>query len=421
MGIRFRKSIKILPGIRVNLGLNGASLSMGPRGASVSIGKREVYANASIPGTGISFRNKIGGNSKQQSRLSAQQLKELEKQNTENTTHSIVLNMKEDGTIIYKDSNEDELSRAMINMAWEQNADTISSWIKNEATKINDMDMISSLHCDMPYPNSEPEIEKLDFPETIPKKPTKKSIKELSLFQKLFSSKAKKQYQEDLNNTKSAYIKELESWTQNLEVYEKKKKKHEREQLKLADNFSELIRNKIDTMSTYLEKVYNGLNWPRETLISYEISNNKKTIFIDIDLPEIEDIPQKTAAISSTGKKLNIKQKTEKQLRLEYATHIHAIALRISAYTFATLPSLETVVLSGYSQRLDKSTGSINDEYLYSVKFDRKSMLKIDYNNLEQLDTIESFQNFEHIRKMTTTGIFKQIEPYNNVETLENK
>lgn len=38
MALRFRKSVKILPGIRVNFGLKGTSLSVGARGASISIG-----------------------------------------------------------------------------------------------------------------------------------------------------------------------------------------------------------------------------------------------------------------------------------------------------------------------------------------------------------------------------------------------
>lgn len=414
MGFRFRKRVKILPGVRVNIGLNGASLSIGPRGASVSIGKNGTYLNTSIPGTGISFRNKISGNSKQQNRLLAQQLKELEKQDTEHTTHSIVLDLKEDGTITYKDSNGDELPKAMINIAWKQNADVIQNWLKNEATKINDMDMITSIHCDMPYPNSEPDIETVMFEEVAPEAPKKQEVEKLSFFKKIFSAAAKQQYQIDLQNAEDKYTSDLEQWKQSLDDYEHRKKEHEQHQKDIINSFSDLIRNDTETMTTYLEKVYNGLNWPRETIISYDIFTDHKTIYIDIDLPEVEDIPQKTATIAATGKKLNIKQKTEKQLRLDYAIHVHAIALRVAAYTFATLPNLDLVILSGYSQRLDKSTGQTNDEYLYSVKFRRDEMLKINYDNLEELDTIESFQNFEHLRNMTVTGIFKKIEPYYN-------
>lgn len=407
MVFRFRKSVKILPGVRVNLGLNGASVSVGPRGASVSIGKRGVYANTSIPGTGISFRSKIGSATSQKS-------KSLQQQETQKelATQSVVLDLNEDGTIIYKDSSGNELSASMVKVAWQQNADAITSWLKDEADKFNDMDMINSLHYDMPYPNSEPIFEITAFGEIAPAKPMKRKVQKLSFLQKIFSTTAKQRYQAEVQKADEEHINMLRSWENDLRLYEKKKHEQERLQLNIANNFTELIKNDIDTMTAYLEKVYNGLDWPRETTISYDISDNFKIIYIDVDLPEIEDIPQKTATIALTGKKLNIKQKAEKQLRLEYAAHIHAIALRIASYTFATLPSLELVVLSGYSQRLDKATGNIDDEYLYSVKFLKDQMLKINYDNLEQLDTVESFENFEYIRNMTATGVFKKINPY---------
>ncbi|WP_419671252.1 DUF4236 domain-containing protein [Aliarcobacter butzleri] len=59
MAFRFRKSIKIIPGVRVNLSSKGASLNVGPRGSSFSIGKQGIYSNVSIPGMGISFRKKF--------------------------------------------------------------------------------------------------------------------------------------------------------------------------------------------------------------------------------------------------------------------------------------------------------------------------------------------------------------------------
>ncbi len=38
--MRFRKSIKLAPGLRPNLSGRGASLTVGPRGASVNFGTR---------------------------------------------------------------------------------------------------------------------------------------------------------------------------------------------------------------------------------------------------------------------------------------------------------------------------------------------------------------------------------------------
>ncbi len=67
MSIRFRKSIKLFPGFRINIGKSGvSSFNVGPRGASVSFTKKGTYLNSSLGmGTGISMREKIGGSNYQ--------------------------------------------------------------------------------------------------------------------------------------------------------------------------------------------------------------------------------------------------------------------------------------------------------------------------------------------------------------------
>ena len=61
MGFRFRKGIKILPGVRVNLGLDGVSTTVGRRGASVNIGKRGARGIVGVPGTGMSYTERLSG------------------------------------------------------------------------------------------------------------------------------------------------------------------------------------------------------------------------------------------------------------------------------------------------------------------------------------------------------------------------
>jgi hypothetical protein len=57
--MRFRKSIKILPGVKINLSKNGVSGTLGCKGLSLSIGKNGAYVNTGIPGTGLYDRVKI--------------------------------------------------------------------------------------------------------------------------------------------------------------------------------------------------------------------------------------------------------------------------------------------------------------------------------------------------------------------------
>ena len=61
MGWRFHRVLSIIPGLlRLNLSKGGISTSLGPRGADVNIGSHGATTNAGIPGTGLSYRQKLG-------------------------------------------------------------------------------------------------------------------------------------------------------------------------------------------------------------------------------------------------------------------------------------------------------------------------------------------------------------------------
>jgi Protein of unknown function (DUF4236) len=55
MGFRFRRSIKIAPGVRINLSKSGVSTSIGVRGAHVTVGHGQVRETVGLPSSGISY------------------------------------------------------------------------------------------------------------------------------------------------------------------------------------------------------------------------------------------------------------------------------------------------------------------------------------------------------------------------------
>lgn len=55
MGLRFRRSMKVFPGVRLNFSSRGVSTTIGGRGASVNIGKGGSYLNLNLPG-GLAYR-----------------------------------------------------------------------------------------------------------------------------------------------------------------------------------------------------------------------------------------------------------------------------------------------------------------------------------------------------------------------------
>ena len=54
MPIRFRRSFKIFPGVKIHVSKGGVSVSVGGRGASLNFSRRGVRQTLGLPGSGVS-------------------------------------------------------------------------------------------------------------------------------------------------------------------------------------------------------------------------------------------------------------------------------------------------------------------------------------------------------------------------------
>ncbi len=54
MSFRFRRSLRLAPGLRINLAKHGASLSLGGRGLTANFGRRGARTTVGLPGSGLS-------------------------------------------------------------------------------------------------------------------------------------------------------------------------------------------------------------------------------------------------------------------------------------------------------------------------------------------------------------------------------
>jgi hypothetical protein len=165
-------------------------------------------------------------------------------------------------------------------------------------------------------------------------------------------------------------------------------------------------------MQVFLTKALQGIVWPRETTVSLDIRDEGKIVLLDVDLPEIEDMPTQVASVGKRDLKLIIGERSKTQLQKDYLIHIYAVGFRLLGEVFVSLPTVETVVLSAYSQRPSKLTGQIQDEYLYSVRVTRSKWSRINFQNLNTIDVVKCFEEFDLRAKMTKTGNISSIEPF---------
>jgi hypothetical protein len=393
MSVRFRRRVSLFPGVRLNVGKRGVSLSTGVRGASLTLGKTGLYSNLGLPGSGLSVREKIsGGASKARSATSSP---------SGTTVVQSTLRLNEDGSLDFLDANEAPLPENQVRLIKRQKGEQIREFLAQQCAQVNaQIEALETLHWNTPPPNRTPFYRPVPYAalEPVPPQPIS-----LGILGKLFK-RVRMKIEQDNAVAHADYILRREAW-------QTAKSAHEAEEQCKQEAIETRLRSDPQAMDELLETALQAIEWPRETHVTFEVSADMTQVWVDVDLPEIEDLPNKTASLPSRGWRITLKPLTETKHRQLYMNHVHGVGFRLIGEVFATLPTVTAVVLSAYSQRPDKTTGEIQDEYLYSVRVMRESWSRINFRNLPAIDVVAAFDNFETRRKVTKTGIFAPIDP----------
>ena len=112
---------------------------------------------------------------------------------------------------------------------------------------------------------------------------------------------------------------------------------------------------------------------------------------------------------------MNIKIITVGKLKEDYLKCVCGLAFFFSGYIFNVSTRIENILVSGYTQRVNKKNGNIEDEYIYSILVERNKMNNINFKNI---DTILAFDNFKNIKNFTKTFEAKTIIPANNIKEI---
>ncbi|MHB9704968.1 DUF4236 domain-containing protein [Alcaligenes aquatilis] len=391
VAVRFRRSIKLAPGIRMNLSGSGMSWTLGPRGSTVNVGKRGAHLNTSF--LGFSARHSLyKAAPAPKPRQSVKQVQ----------TFSLVCEVTDQGMLTFHDQDGEPVSESLVELAKKQNRQAIQSLIQRKCDEINsECEAVASIHLDTPAPDIAPKYvpDMFHVPEPIaPVLPRAK------WWEKLFPRRV-----EQLNLRNQQRVMEHQGL---LAAWKSEQSQHAYEQEQRRKLLEQDIYHDTAAMEQWLEATLQDIAWPRETLISLEISEQGARVCLDVDLPEIEDMPSKIAAVPARGLKLSVKDLPMVQARKRYMAHVHGVGFRIIGETFAALPVVQRITLSGFSQRHDPATGQLRDDYLYSVNVSREAWAGINFEMLPMIDVVEALAQFDLRRNMSKTGVFKPIEPF---------
>ena len=146
---------------------------------------------------------------------------------------------------------------------------------------------------------------------------------------------------------------------------------------------------------------------PIEFAIQTEVLADKNCVMIDLDLPEIEDMPQNALSELADGT-VKIKKKTKKQQYEDYRTCVFGLGEYVASHAFGVVPQAEKIVVSAYTQRRDEKTGDLLDVFIYSVVFER-SAFKKDYPDQDPYDFCSGLKSRFYV---LASGVMKEIAPF---------
>lgn len=440
MGLRFRRSVKICKGVRVNFSKSGISYSFGGRGASITVGKHGTRATLGIPGTGLSYSEYVGNNRKKNNTSSSYytkpqktivraQVKIYMDENGKMTYRFADGRAITDPSLIRKIKSTPEFKTEYARMESERQrglAKTIEDNHKSEEEFLNlhwlaprvstQQDYVSFVNSLSPnkyvprqYPYPKPTSEQVKNELFIEAKTTVKT----KIFWKknsLYKNYVDAHFAEKLADCQKKWENNRSEFEANESILEKQRNKTFLEEYEARrQNILLRINGEENTINEVIERWINECTLPVEINIDYDYSQSDHTLLIDLDLPEIEDIPNIELVQLASGN-LKEKKKTQQKLRRDYATLVFGISIFVTANLMNLTPAIHKVILSGYTQRRD-SSGNLNDDYILSIKFTRNTF---EQTSFRKIDPMEFCMQFENRCNTTSTMLFKKIEPYSN-------
>lgn len=360
MAIRFHKSIKIAPGIRMNLGLKSAGISFGGKGLRYTINSRNGhYVSAGIPGTGLYYMESL---SNRQYKSPAYQ-------------HHQQLAQKQRNV-------------ATMN-AYEQAAFQVELYE-------NRIHMLKSIHEECDDLVDWDDVRKTPPPFQLGNKGPKELAAEKALYeykpnflQKWFKRDEKKRAQltAELEKGKKEDQEDFQEWSRMVQTAKK-----------ITEGDPDAYLQVIEEMAPLddLSEFGSGFEFFVE---------DSETIEVEFEIHGEDVIPQEVLSLTKTGKLSQ--RKMGKTIFYDLLQeYISSCTIRIARDVFALLP-VEKVLIHAYDESLNTATGHEERVLILSVAIDKPTLERL---NLDAIDCSDALTNFPYNMEFRKTKGFRIVE-----------
>lgn len=358
MGLRFRKSIKIAKGVKINLNKSGVSLSVGRTGLHGTINSRgQLTTSAGLPGTGVSFvktmslKKLLGGTKKSEDVETISPKKRKDTAIPAGERAPAVGGSKEAGKSV---------------SAAGDAADQVAAYEQQ-------LQMIRRVH--------ETCSETIDW-KKISEQPAPAS-------RSVSFNASNDSFSEDLHDANNSKFDDYGDWK------------------KLHDLSGKILAGDIDSYLEVLAEVK-----PFEDLTEYgsdfEVgTDDPSSMTVEFNVKSEEVVPQETLALTSTGKlsRKALAKSTRNDIVQDY---VCSCVIRIAREMFALLP-VDRVLINAKDSILNTATGHNEDVTLVSVIFDRARFMDTDFSRIDPSDLIEAYPSNMAFKKTSGLGAVKEL------------
>jgi len=356
MGFRFRKSINLGGGVRLNLSKRGLGVSVGTKGFRISTSSSGSRMTTSIPGTGLYYEKKLGS-----------------KKNRSSWERQLELQQKQQQKLM-------QFEAAKLEVELYENKIELLQSVHKECSEPIDWESI--INSSPPFPKG------------------KIGPNEQEAMLKLKNYKPT--WRDKLFNRVEVKKKELEK-----KIYEAKQM--DLDEYKEWENSVNLAKRIINgDLNAYIDVINKLAPFDdiEELGSSYDIHViNKDIIEFYLNVHSEKIIPSETKSLTKTGKVSTRPMAKSKYFEL-YQDFVCSCVLRVARELFALLPIKQTLI-HAISEGINTATGHNEKFTILSVKMNRSEIETINFDNI---DCSVAIENFEHNMKFRKTKGFAPVE-----------
>jgi hypothetical protein len=459
MGVRFRKSFKLCPGVRTTFSLSGVSVSAGVKGARLTASKRGLMATLGIPGTGIYYQQNLSKSQRQertsltnsqsaefrQAQAEYQRQVESEQRLLAAEQQRLAREKRLQQSVALID--EYESKQWDIVNCWRRLIDLVPKSAYEEASELRPFE-----HQELPP--AAPNMQEARMQLAVEIRAAQLKVEPVprvlqlcviagSLVPALFvhlllngflgiisasllylgtvfvAWKALTWWwsQEFAEKVKAETVKrwpERESQInrqhrRNLDEFEKRRAAAEERwfqaELERTEWTRRLVSGDVDALNEAVTASLSDLDFPFETYCKTYVLNSE-LVLVNVDLPEIENvISDKSMHLRQDG---NIAEKSRNQSERyqEYAQLVAGLVVLLATTACSAAPTVSRVAIGAYTQRMKQ--GKVVDDYVVVSSFERSNLESVE--ELRLCDPIRLIKRIGGTIEQTQHGKLKSID-----------